>query len=77
MPFKKILRIGQHEEDEEIDDDGTEEKQVKILFPGSRIPATHISPELARELTGKPLEFRMKIRSKITGVDLPKLKIKK
>ena len=78
MSFKKILYIGQHEEDdEEIDDKEEEKKQVKIHFPESKIPATYITPELARKLAGKAHEFRIKIESAIKGVDPDRFIIKK
>jgi hypothetical protein len=82
MPFKKTLYIDKNkedseEDDEEADGDDKKEKQIAVVFPGMQLPATCIPRNLARNLTKKIPELRMKLKSKIKGIDLSVLKIKK
>ena len=76
MSLKDLLHIWKQGGDEEADDAEGEEKKPLMIFPGSRLPATHISPEFVKELTGQTLERRIKIK-KIERIDPLKLTIKK
>ena len=74
MPFRKKLHISTNEDDEEYEDDEEAESKVSVLFPGSRVPSIFITPNLARELTGRLPSLRLKIKSKLKELDLFRIK---
>lgn len=63
MPFKKMQYTDKNGDGEDDDSDEEGEEQIPVVFPGIHFPPAHIHPDLAKSLTGKLPELRLKIRS--------------